>query len=448
MKLFSKSRKTTVLLIASMSILITGFSVASSFFRKTEAKVPQNQALQLLSQASPAPWSRTERDLSTLQELVRANPMSGKNHTRLGQTYLQKTRETGDPSFLTKAEMLFKRALELDGRDFEAMAGMGSLNLSRHHFWEAMRWADKGLAINPWSSELYGIMGDAYVELGEYEKAVKAFQKMVDLKPQLSSYSRVSYMRELHGDVEGAIEAMKMAVSSGTPSRESTAWCQVQLGNLFFNRGDLRSAEMHYESALRNLPQYVHAKAGLAKVRAAQGKLEEALRLYEQVVSAMPLPEYVIAFGDLYEAQGDQEAAKHQYDLVRAMQDLYRANGVDAEMEMALFEADHDLNIGGALEQARKQIQKQPNIKASDVLAWTLYKAGQYEQAESAIRQALRLGTRDPLFLFHAGMIYYKGGHKEKAGEYLTLALKLNPQFSIRHAAEAKRILRELRQST
>jgi len=291
-------------------------------------------------------------------------------------------------------------------------------------------------------------MGDACVELGEYEKAIKAFQKMVDLRPQLSSYSRVSYMRELHGDVEGAIEAMKLAVSSGGPNRESTAWCQVQLGNLYFNRGDLRTAERQYQSALRNLPQYVHAKAGMAKVRAAQGKLDEALGLYEQVVSAMPMPEYVIALGDLYEAKGNHEAAKHQYDLVRAMQELYRANGVDVEMEMALFEADHDINIGGALEQARRQILKQPNIKASDVLAWTLYKAGRYDQAESAIEQALRLGTRDPLLFFHAGMIYYKTGHKDEARDYLGRALKLNPQFSLRHAAEAKRTLDELRPST
>jgi tetratricopeptide (TPR) repeat protein len=176
--------------------------------------------------------------------------------------------------------------------------------------------------------------------------------------------------------------------------------------------------------------------------------LDEALGLYEQVVSAMPLPEYVIALGDLYEARGNREAANHQYDLVRAMQELYRANGVDVEMEMALFEADHDVNIGGALEQARKQVQKQPNIKASDVLAWTLYKAGRYDQAELAIRQALRLGTRDPLLFFHAGMIYYKTGRKEEASDYLGQALKLNPQFSLRHAAEAKRTLEELRPST
>jgi len=165
-------------------------------------------------------------------------------------------------------------------------------------------------------------------------------------------------------------------------------------------------------------------------------------------VAAMPLPEYVIALGDLYERVGEKELAKRQYDLVLALQELYRANGVDTEMETALFQADHDLNVTGALEQAKRQMHKQPNIKAADVLAWTLYKTGQYQEAQSTIRKALRLGTKEPLLLYHAGMIHYKAGQRAKAKEFLSQALDLNPQFSIRHVPIARRVLEELRQST
>src|SRR5262249_51184957 len=149
---------------------------------------------------------RTDRNLATLQQYVRDNPNSARNRTLLGTAYLQKARETGDPSYLSKAEELFKKALELDGKDFEAMAGMGSLSLSRHQFWDALRWGEKGLRVNPWSPELHGVVGDACVELGEYDRAVRIFQKMVDLKPQLTAYSRVSYVRELYGDTKGAID--------------------------------------------------------------------------------------------------------------------------------------------------------------------------------------------------------------------------------------------------
>jgi len=444
----SKRPKWPFLILSSLLLLVAGTWAILHHARSINAEKKLDNAERLLHQAAPAPWSRSEREMATLQQTVRDNPKSARNRTLLGAAYLQKARETGDPSYLGKAEELFKKALELDGKDFEAMAGMGSLSLSRHQFWDALRWGEKGLTVNPWSPELHGVVGDACVELGEYDRAVKIFQKMVDLKPQLSAYSRVSYIRELYGDTKGAIEAMRMAVSSGAPNRENTAWCQVQLGHLYFSEGNYQMAEREYRMALKHLPKYVHGLAGLARLRVAQKKLGEGVRLYEEVVAAMPLPEYVIALGDLYEAMGNSEVAKRQYDLVVAMQELYRTNGVDTDMEMALFEADHDLNIAGALEHAKRQIQRQPNIKAADVLAWTLYKSGQYEEAQSVIRQALRLGTKEPLFLYHAGMIHYKAGQKARARTFLTQALALNPQFSLRYAPIAKQALEELRQSS
>ena len=436
------------LLILGITILLLLAAVSSVLVYRQPSSSDEKPAQAHLQQAAPAPWSRTEREMATLQEYVRDNPKNSRNRTRLGAVYLQKARETGDPSFLGKAEELFEKALELDRKDFEAMAGMGSLCLSRHQFWEALRWGERGLEVNPWSAELHGVVGDACVELGEYDRAIKAFQRMVDLRPQLSSYSRVSYIRELYGDTAGAIEAMDMAVASGAPNRENTAWCQVQLGHLYFNQGNYLMAEREYQVALKHLPKYIPGLAGLARLRIAQNKLDEGLRLYEEAVAAMPLPEYVIALGDLYERMGKREAAKRQYDLVLALQELYRANGVDTEMEMALFQADHDLNITAALEQAKRQMQKQNNIKAADVLAWSFYKTGHYEEAQSAIEKALRLGTKEPLFLYHAGMIHYKAGQKSKAKEFLGRALALNPQFSIRHAPIARRVLQELKQST
>jgi tetratricopeptide (TPR) repeat protein len=434
-------------LTCSVPVLVFAISWVSSHSRSAEPKQKLDRASQLLQRSGAAPWSRTERELSSLQESVRDNPKNGRNKTLLGTTYLQKARETGDPTYLSKAEQLFKQALDLNSNDFEAMAGMGSLSLSRHQFWEALRWGEKGLVLNPWSAELHGVVGDACVELGEYDRAVKIFQKMVDLRPQLSAYSRVSYIRELYGDTQGAIEAMSIAVSSGAPNRENTAWCQVQLGHLYFNQGNYRMAERQYQNALKHLPKYVHALAGIARLRVAQSKFDEGARLYEEVVAAMPLPEYVIALGDLYEAVGKKDLAKKQYDLVLAMEELYRANGIDTEMEMALFEVDHHGNVSVALKQAQRQIQKQGNIKAADVLAWALYKAGRYQEAESTIEKALRLGTKDPLFLYHAGMIHYRAGQRTKAKECLSQALALNPHFSIRHAPVARHTLDELRQS-
>src|SRR5205085_2357239 len=150
----------------------------------------------------------------------------------------------------------------------------------------------------------YGVVGVAQIELGKYDEAVSTFQKMVDLRPDLSSYSRVSYARELYGDVPGAIEAMQQAVSAGSPAAENTAWTRVQLGNLYFNSKQLDKAEAEYNNALHGYPDYLHALAGLAQVRAAQGNLDDAIRLYKQALAIVPLPQYLTALGDIYTLKG------------------------------------------------------------------------------------------------------------------------------------------------
>src|SRR5215470_2607511 len=145
----SKKLKLVTLTISTLLLVAAGWVLLPHPRLSSEEKL--EQAYRSLQHAAPAPWSRTERDMATLQQYVRDNPKSARNQTRLGTVYLQKARETADPSFLGKAEGLFEKALELDRKDFEAMAGMGSLCLSRHQFWEALRWGERGLEVNPWS---------------------------------------------------------------------------------------------------------------------------------------------------------------------------------------------------------------------------------------------------------------------------------------------------------
>jgi tetratricopeptide (TPR) repeat protein len=282
------------------------------------------------------------------------------------------------------------------------------------------------------------------VELGKYDEALQTFQTMVDLRPDLSSYSRASYIRELHGDVDGAVDAMQRAVQAGGPNAENTNWTRVQLGYLYFNSGKLPAAETQFNQALASYPGYVYAIAGLGRVRAAQGNMEEAIKLMNQAVAIMPMPDFVITLGDLYQVTGQTKAADGQYALVATIEKLYQANGVDLDLEIALFNADHDKNLDETLALARKAYANRPSIYGADVLSWTLYKTGNYAEAKKYSEEALRLGTKDSLKLFHAGMIARKLGDKTQAREYLEQALAINPHFSILYAEEAQRTLQTL----
>ena len=388
--------------------------------------------------------SSTDNQVETLQERLKQNPDDQRAYVLLGAAYLQKVRETGDPTYYGKTEEALTRALDLQSDDFAAMIQMGALSLARHQFREALAWGEKARVISPGTVLTYGVIGDAQVELGQYDAALETFQTMVDLRPDLSSYSRASYIRELHGDVEGAIDAMQRAVQAGGPNAENTNWTRVQLGNLYFNSGKLAEAEAQYNQALALYPGYIHAIAGLARVHAARGEYDEAIKLYIDATNRIPLPEYVIALGDVYEAAGRNQEAQQQFDLVRVMERLYAANGVDTDLEMALFNADHDQNLPETLVLAQKAYANRPSIHGADALAWALYKTGGYQEAQKYSDQALQLGTKDALKLFHAGMIALKLGDQAKAREYFEQALAINPHFSVLYADEARRILQTL----
>ena len=215
--------------------------------------------------------------------------------------------------------------------------------MARHQFTEAIRWGERSLAINAYKARTLGVIGDGQLELGRYDEAFATFQRMVDLRPDLSSYARVAYARELIGDVDGAIAAMEDAVQAGAPYGENTAYVQVQLGHLSFNAGRLDEAEAAYQKAMRLYPNYKYAQAGVARVVAARGDLPRAIALLTDVVDVMPLPEFVIALSDLYRAAGQPAEAAKQDDLVRAMSALYQTNGVDLNIELAMFEAERGL---------------------------------------------------------------------------------------------------------
>lgn len=393
--------------------------------------------------APPAPVDLSSASvIARLQERVRQNPDAVGAYSGLGLALLQRVRETGDPLLYAQAEAALNEALKRNAQDFEALLGQGSLALSRHQFRDALRWGERARAFNPYSAQPHGIIGDAQVELGNYEAAAASIQAMVDTRPDLNSYSRVSYQRELHGDIPGAIIAMRQAVSAGDPRSEQARWSQVQLGNLAFNSGDLRQAEADYRVALAAQPDYPFALAGLARVQAAMGQQDAAIQTYEGIAQRLPLPEFVIALGELYDATGQADKARRQYELVRAMQQLNASVGFAVDLDLARFEPDHGGVPAEALARARAAYAEQPSIFAADGMAWALYYTGAYQEAQRYSEEALRLGTRDALLYYHAGMIALALGDKASARQYLEQAMRINPYFSVRYVPVVEKLLR------
>jgi len=395
--------------------------------------------------------SPSDQAIARLQLLAESSPQNSESLAALGFAYLQKARESGDPAFYGKADGVFQKTLSLEPAIPFGLLGASAVSLGRHDFQQALAWADHAFEAAPGDPDAYAARGDALVELGRYEEALDAYQGMLDARPDINAYLRVAYLRELHGDSDGAIETMLEAIEAARPTGETAAWARLQLANLYFNTGDLEEAKAQYEASLQAFPGYVHALAGLARIAAVNGDYADAIDLYDRVVTRQPVLEYVAALGDVYHAAGRDAEAQRHYGLVTAIESIYKTNGINTDLEMALFLADHpsaEGHIEEAVTQARAVYETQPgSIRANDVLSWALYQGGRYEEALVYSQQAVRLGTQDPILLFHAGTINYRLGNDATARDYLERTLGANPRFSVLHTQEATVALAELKAS-
>lgn len=438
----SWTTRTWLLGLAMLGLLIGATWVR--YWAGLRAAPLAEEAAGVLYTDGPANPGFTDQLIESLQVRLSRNPSDAHSYGLLGAAYLQKAREVGDPSYYVKAEAALTESLELAPDNFETLATLGVLAAARHQFKQALAYGQQAHTLNPYNARALGVVADAQIELGEYDAAVQTIQQMVDLRPDMSSYARVSYARELHGDVAGALEAMRLAAQAGSGQPENTAWTLTQVGLLRFNHGELSGAQSEYEAALRALPDYLPAQAGLARIKAFQGDVDGAIRVYENVVQRMPLSEYVIALGDCYTRAQRPEDARRQYDLVSVLAQLQQGNGVDTDLEITLFEADHPDQFSpltDTLTRARSVYQQRPTVFAADALAWTLYQAGQYAEAQTYSTEALRFNTQDALLWFHAGMIEHQLGQASEARLALERALAINPNFSLRWADVAQQTL-------
>jgi tetratricopeptide (TPR) repeat protein len=358
---------------------------------------------------------------------------------RRANAFAQRARMTADVAYYTRAAYVYRRALRLEPNDLPATIGLGALELSRHEFRRALVLGERAVSLSPTTAAGYGVVGDAQIELGQYGRAFATFDRMVALKPGVSSYARVSYARELRGDVSGAARAMRYAVDAAVGAPQALAWSHMQLGKLYWAHGRSAAAARELRAALLVQPHYPYALDALAQVEAARGRFAAALASSREAADVMPFPQFVANYGDILRAAGHPGEARRQYDLVGVIGRLERANHVNVDLELALFDIDHGVHLKQTLALARLAHAERPSIDGDDVLAWALARTGRCGEARPFSKRALRLGTQDATKFFHRGMIERCLGNRVAARGWFRQALALNPHFSLLWSPVARR---------
>jgi tetratricopeptide (TPR) repeat protein len=377
------------------------------------------------------------------------NPKDARGYAGLGAAYFQRARETGDVSDYQMAEEALNKSLDLDSADFSAADALGSLAevcMGEHRFTDALNYAQRALSLGTGDVSPFAIVGDAYADMGEYDKAAAAYAKLTPRDMTLSpraAYardSRLAYLKFVAGDTAGAIDLMKASVAEGVEAQlpsENLAWLDYELGEFETQAGDAAAADAAYLAALNTHPGDYRALAALGKLRANNGRYEEAIVLYQKAIAVVPMPIFIAELGDLYARTGNQSEAQKQFALVEYIGLLGKINQVLHNRDLALFYADHDTKLPEALELARKELEVRRDIYTWDALGWALLKNGQLAEAASASEKAMRLGTKDPILLYHAGVIAERLGQREKALSELKEALETNPHFHLVYAKAA-----------
>lgn len=392
----------------------------------------------------------TARLIQTAQAAVARNPKDAAAYAGLGAAYFQHARETGDVGDYQLAEEALSRSLDLDSTDFstdDALETLAAVCMGEHRFTDALHYAQKALSLGTGDVSPFAIVGDAYADMGDYDKAAAAYARLTPrdmvLAPRAAYArdSRVSYLQFIKGDTTGAIALMKTAVTEGIEAQlpaENMAWLYYELGEYDTQAGDIAAADAAYLAALNTHPGDYRALAALAKLRANNGRVADAIELYQKAIAVVPMPIFIAELGDLYMKTGQPQEAQKQFALVEYIGLLGHINQVLHNRDLALFYADHDRKLPEALDLARKELEVRRDIYTWDALSWALYKNGKFAEAAQASQKAMQFGTQDSLLLFHAGMIDEQIGHREQARNELKQALEINPNFHLLYARTAR----------
>lgn len=399
-----------------------------------------------VAQGSPSVSAGGNGDLAgvitTLQDSVRRVPTDHRSWAMLALAYVEQARVTGDASSYGRAEESAARSLQIQPeQNFTALTAQAALAAARHDFSAALTKARGALEVNPYDEYALAVRVDALTELGRYGEQLRALDIADRRRPGVPIAARYAYAFELRGDLDRAARILRTAAAPAGPA--DRAYLLTLLADVERRQGLLARAAAHLNAVRQAQPDYLPAEVSRARLDLARGRLDEATRRWSGVVARLPLPEYLTEFGELLLHQGRRARAAEQFAVVESTIRILDAQGVQTDLETALYEADHG-SLEAAVDAARAEYRRRSSIHTADVLAWALHRSGRSAEALPLAREATRLGTPEARLWVHRGMIESALGLRDAAVQHLRRGLQMDPGYSPWHAHQAQRLLREL----
>ncbi|MCX6401107.1 MAG: hypothetical protein NTX33_14410 [Propionibacteriales bacterium] len=379
--------------------------------------------------------------MKSLEERVREQPKDGRSWATLGHVYVEQSRVTGDLDYYARADRALATALSLNRDDDLALAGKAAVAAARHDFHGALRYADEALALNSYQPTALAIRVDALTELGRYADQESALRTADERAPGPPVLLRMSYASELRGDLAGAERLLALALE-GTTAGTDRAFILTILADLDRKAGRLEASREHLAEAIEADVDFGPAYASRARLAVAGGDLDEALRRWREAHERSGSPESAIELAELLLLAGRTAEAEPLLRAAKEGRVTEVEAGVDMDLEVAQFEADHG-SSAVALAAARREWGLRETVHTADALAWALHADGRSNEALPYAVAATRLGTPDARFWLHRAIIEAELGRDRPARLHLAKGLSIDPGVSPTLADEARRVLRQ-----
>ncbi len=372
-----------------------------------------------------------DSSIHSMEKRVQLRPNDFFGHAALGKLYYRKGRQTGAVRYYQDAESALQKGLELRPDEQSTKLDLATVYAALHRFQEGLRLVESMAEKHPENPEILAVQADLLLETGAYEKAGAVQRKLTEIIPdQPALLARQAQLEELHGELLSALKLIQRAVMQANKESlrpEIRAWYHARLADLYFHTGRLADAEKEFRHSLEVFPDYYVALAGLANVHEANGKIQVAIRLNEKIADITEAPSAFVKLGDLYSGLSNSEKASEYYDTAEKILTRSELEQSIFSRELVYFYSNREKNLKTALEIAARDLSTRKDIGGYDALAWAHYKNGQYQAAEKAMLEALKLQTKEPDFYVHAAFIFRASGRLEESKRYASAARKMWP---------------------
>ncbi|MEV0037212.1 tetratricopeptide repeat protein [Streptomyces sp. NPDC050804] len=434
---------------------------------------PEARAMAAAGSGAPASLADLTALIRDREAWLRTHPKDGEAWAVLGSAYVERGSRQGNSAYYPKADQALQRSLATvaeaddraaagrpaqggadggeDGKAGEpaeygnpaALVGLARLANARHDFATARKWAETVRKQRPDDWTPYPVLIDAYSGLGEYKAAGEALDRLKELHSGTPVLERAAAVyRELGRHEDATAKATEAAATADTPEEKAEAL--HTLGRLSWDQGRPAKALDHYDAALAAAHAHPASMAGRARALAALGRTDEAYQVYEAALGKLPLPEYALELGELYDSEGLTGDAQTQYEWLRERVGKAQAHGVNEQLVLARFETDHGDPEGAVVRLTAEWTRSHRSMYVADALAWALHRAGRSDEALAYARKATRQGLRNALFSYHLGEIERTLGMRGPARRHIEEALRINPYFSPLLAPKAREALNVL----